>query len=170
MTQHHPDLAAEQAYIDHAYDCLDQSKRAAWKLRDLSADVVRGVREVQHHGTGTEHGWYGFLTSFLPRRYGVATGKVVGRDANTDLAVVRLANGVNHFVGVWRRVGPIVQLMDPSRGRCWVRLDRFESQLYVHRMAMPAELWRAWVEGGEFVAVVRARVRALASSGSTGLS
>ena len=25
MTQHHPDLADEQAYIDHAYDCLDKS-------------------------------------------------------------------------------------------------------------------------------------------------
>ena len=26
MTQHHPDLADEQAYIDHAYDCLEQSR------------------------------------------------------------------------------------------------------------------------------------------------
>src|SRR4051794_3347729 len=36
MTQHHPDLADEQAYIDHAYDCLEQSREAAWRLRDLT--------------------------------------------------------------------------------------------------------------------------------------
>src|SRR3954452_18161953 len=36
MTQHHPDLADEQAYIDHAYDCLEQSRKAAWRLRDLT--------------------------------------------------------------------------------------------------------------------------------------
>ena len=27
MTQQHPDLADEQAYIDHAYDCLEQQPR-----------------------------------------------------------------------------------------------------------------------------------------------
>ena len=36
MTQQHPDLAAEQAYIDHAYECLDRSRTDAWKLRDLT--------------------------------------------------------------------------------------------------------------------------------------
>ena len=36
MTQQHPDLAAEQAYIDHAYDCLERSRTDAWKLRDLT--------------------------------------------------------------------------------------------------------------------------------------
>ena len=28
MTQQHPDLADEQAYIDHAYDCLDTAVEA----------------------------------------------------------------------------------------------------------------------------------------------
>ena len=42
MTQHHPDLADEQAYIDHAYDCLERSREAAWKLRDLNEAVIRG--------------------------------------------------------------------------------------------------------------------------------
>ena len=30
MTQHHPDLADEQAYIDHAYECLDNSREAVY--------------------------------------------------------------------------------------------------------------------------------------------
>lgn len=31
---HHPDLDAEQAYIDHAHECLDASRRAAEAMRD----------------------------------------------------------------------------------------------------------------------------------------
>ena len=31
MTQQHPDLADEQAYIDHAYDCLETSRTAAFR-------------------------------------------------------------------------------------------------------------------------------------------
>ncbi len=36
MTQQHPDIRDEQAYIDHAYACLDQSREDAWKLRGLT--------------------------------------------------------------------------------------------------------------------------------------
>jgi len=37
----HPDLAEEQAYIDHAYECLDRSREEVWRLRDLT-EVGRG--------------------------------------------------------------------------------------------------------------------------------
>src|SRR5438132_11967893 len=33
------------------------------------------------------------------------------------IVVVRFANGLTHFVVVWRRHGPIIQLMDPATGR-----------------------------------------------------
>ncbi len=36
MTSQHPDLAEEQAYVDHAYECLEISKADAWKLRGLT--------------------------------------------------------------------------------------------------------------------------------------
>lgn len=36
MTQQHPDLADEQAYVDRAYDCLEKSRADAWKLRGLT--------------------------------------------------------------------------------------------------------------------------------------
>ncbi len=42
MTQHHPDLADEQAYIDFAYDCLEESRSAAWRMRDLSGEGQMG--------------------------------------------------------------------------------------------------------------------------------
>ena len=45
MTQQHPDLAAEQALVDHAYDCLERSRQDAWKLRDMSEPYhVHGFR------------------------------------------------------------------------------------------------------------------------------
>ncbi len=43
MTQH-PDLVAEQAYIDHAYDCLEQSRVAATRLTSM-VEVGRGGTE-----------------------------------------------------------------------------------------------------------------------------
>ena len=38
------------------------------------------------------------------------------------IAVVRQPSGMTHFVVLWRRVGPYVQVMDPARGRRWVRV------------------------------------------------
>ncbi|MEO6570180.1 MAG: ATP-binding domain-containing protein [Ilumatobacteraceae bacterium] len=47
MTQHHPDLDAEQAYIDLAYDCLEQSKKIAWQLRDLTEPDLGGTFQAR---------------------------------------------------------------------------------------------------------------------------
>jgi DNA helicase IV len=47
MTQQHPDLADEQAYVDHAYECLERSRRAAWKLRDLSEADLGGTFQAR---------------------------------------------------------------------------------------------------------------------------
>jgi DNA helicase IV len=48
MTQQHPDLADEQAYIDHAYECLEQSRSDAWKLRDLSEATLGGTFQARY--------------------------------------------------------------------------------------------------------------------------
>jgi DNA helicase IV len=48
MTQQHPDLAAEQAYIDHAYHCLEQSRTDAWKLRELSEATLGGTFQARY--------------------------------------------------------------------------------------------------------------------------
>jgi DNA helicase IV len=47
MTQQHPDLADEQAYIDHAYECLRVSREAAWRLRDLSEADLGGTFQAR---------------------------------------------------------------------------------------------------------------------------
>jgi DNA helicase IV len=36
MTSQHPDLADEQSYVDHAYECLETSRTDAWKIRGLT--------------------------------------------------------------------------------------------------------------------------------------
>ncbi len=77
------------------------------------------------------------------------------------IAVVVLPTGVTHFVIVWRRHGPFVQLMDPATGRRWVRAARFLSDLYVHRMVVPAEDWRAYAGSEDFLKPLRRRLEAL---------
>jgi DNA helicase IV len=47
MTQHHPDLHDEQAYVDHAYDCLEASRTAAWQLRDLNEADLGGTFQAR---------------------------------------------------------------------------------------------------------------------------
>ncbi len=48
MTQQHPDLPEEQAYIDHAYECLEQSRSDAWKLRELSEATLGGTFQARY--------------------------------------------------------------------------------------------------------------------------
>ena len=48
MTQHHPDLAAEQEFIDFAYRCLEQSKVDAWKMRSLHEGTLGGTFQARY--------------------------------------------------------------------------------------------------------------------------
>ena len=48
MTQQHPDLADEQAYIDHAYLCLDKSRTDAWKLRNIHEGTLGGTVQARY--------------------------------------------------------------------------------------------------------------------------
>ncbi len=48
MTQQHPDLDAEQALVDHAYDCLERSRQDAWKLRDMSEPGLGGTFQARY--------------------------------------------------------------------------------------------------------------------------
>lgn len=48
MTQQHPDLADEQAYIDHAYDCLVASRSAALRIRDMTEADQGGTFQARY--------------------------------------------------------------------------------------------------------------------------
>ena len=47
MTQQHPELDDEQAYVDFAYDCLEATKSSAWRLRDLNEPDLGGTMQAR---------------------------------------------------------------------------------------------------------------------------
>ena len=47
MTHLHPDIADEQAYIEHAYDCLETSRKAAFRIRTLNEASMGGTFQAR---------------------------------------------------------------------------------------------------------------------------
>jgi ATP-binding cassette subfamily B protein len=80
------------------------------------------------------------------------------------IAVVRLPNGFTHFVVVWRRLGPFVQLMDPGSGRRWTTAAQLERELYVHTMTVPADGFREYAGGGAFLGGLRHHLHAIGAA------
>lgn len=80
------------------------------------------------------------------------------------LCVVRLPNGLTHFVVVWGTLHGRVQVMDPASGRRWVSPQRLHDELYIHTHAVPADLWREWAGTDGFLAPLRERIRQLAAT------
>jgi ATP-binding cassette subfamily B protein len=81
------------------------------------------------------------------------------------LVVVRLPNGATHFVVVWRRIGGLLQIMDPGSGRKWVSVSRFQRELYLHTQSIPAEAWLDWTQSHSFRKTIRARMARLGFNG-----
>jgi ABC-type bacteriocin/lantibiotic exporter with double-glycine peptidase domain len=77
------------------------------------------------------------------------------------LVVVRQPNGNTHFVVVWRRYGPWLQVMDPAVGRRWVTQRELLTELYGHVMAVDAETYCSWATSSECLAVLRARLEGM---------
>ena len=83
-------------------------------------------------------------------------------DALPCLLVVRLPNGLPHFSVAWRRIGPRVELMDPTYGRRWPGRDDFLRRCYVHTQEVPAEAWRTWAASDDFLRPLSQRLERLA--------
>lgn len=82
------------------------------------------------------------------------------------ILVVRLPNGFTHFVLIWRRHGPFVQVMDPSVGRRWVRGRRLLEEVYIHSQAIAAEHWRRWAGSDDCRRPLTRRLRDLGLRGA----
>ena len=80
------------------------------------------------------------------------------------IAVTTLPNGLTHFVVVWRARLGFVQIMDPARGRSWMRADRFLSQLYEHQTAVTADDWNDYAHSDEFKASLVERLISIGMS------
>jgi ABC-type bacteriocin/lantibiotic exporter with double-glycine peptidase domain len=77
------------------------------------------------------------------------------------IVVTVLPGGAPHFVLVWSRVGPWLQVMDPSVGRRWIRHEVFVRDLYAYGATIPLEAWNAWARGEAMVGLTRSRLREL---------
>jgi ABC-type bacteriocin/lantibiotic exporter with double-glycine peptidase domain len=77
------------------------------------------------------------------------------------VAVTQMPGGMTHFTVLWRRHGPLVQVMDPGSGRRWVRATSLLDQLFVHRLPIPAAAWREWAASDEGLGALRARLKAV---------
>jgi ATP-binding cassette subfamily B protein len=86
-------------------------------------------------------------------------------EALPAIVVVVLPDGLMHFVVAWRVHGPLVQLMDPARGRRWVRRAAFLRDVYTHTLPLPAEEFRAWAASDEFLDPLGRRLAALGARG-----
>ena len=47
MTEQHPEFAEEQAFIDHAYVCLEESRTDALKMRELTTTGPGGTFQAR---------------------------------------------------------------------------------------------------------------------------
>lgn len=82
------------------------------------------------------------------------------------IVVVRLSNYATHFVVVWRRHGPWLQIMDPAVGRRWTHLADFLRTVHLHKQTVPVEAWREWAASEQFTKALTARLDALAIRGA----
>ena len=82
-------------------------------------------------------------------------------EALPAIVVVRQPSGLMHFVVVWRAHGAWVQVMDPARGRRWVRRETFLRDVHEHTMRIPAESFREWAGSDGFLLPLRRRLARL---------
>ena len=77
------------------------------------------------------------------------------------VAVVTLPDGAFHFILIWRRHGPFFQVMDPARGRRWIRAEALLRELYVHTQVVATAGWADWTASEEFHRPMAGRLRRL---------
>ena len=85
------------------------------------------------------------------------------------IIVVLTAGGRPHFIVLWKRFGPFVQVMDPAAGRLWVRVETLLGNLYQHPTSVPAEGWREWAGSEQAVATLERRLGNLGVIGARAL-
>jgi ABC-type bacteriocin/lantibiotic exporter with double-glycine peptidase domain len=79
-------------------------------------------------------------------------------EALPAIAVVDLPTGMTHFVIVWRKHGPLVQLMDPGVGRRWPSREQFLPTLHAHTQLAPMGVWREWATSEKFLRPLRRKL------------
>lgn len=79
-------------------------------------------------------------------------------DSSPLLVTLDLPEGGTHFAVVWRRIGQRVQLMDPARGRSWMRREALLRQLHRVELPVAADAFRSYAGSAAFIEPLRARL------------
>jgi ATP-binding cassette subfamily B protein len=77
------------------------------------------------------------------------------------IVIVKLPNGLTHFVVVWRRFGSMLQVMDPAVGRRWLSCRQFAGEVYSHTMPVAAADWREFAVSEDFQVGLASRLSGL---------
>src|SRR3954469_527487 len=85
------------------------------------------------------------------------------------IIVTLSAGGRQHFVVLWKRLGPFIQIMDPIVGRRWTRIETIASTFYQHTTSAPAAAWREWAGSAEAMASLERRLRDLGAASASAL-
>jgi len=72
-------------------------------------------------------------------------------EALPAVVLVRRPSGEAHFNVVWRRHGPLIQVMDPAVGRRWIRRSEYIRDLFIHTQQVPASEWVEWAGTEDFL-------------------
>src|SRR5438552_2798683 len=81
--------------------------------------------------------------------------------------VVTRQSSALHFLVAWRCHGPLVQIMDPAKGRRWLRAASVDEEVYLHEHTVPARAWREWAVSDEFLDSLGERLARLGLSRRT---
>lgn len=84
------------------------------------------------------------------------------------LVVTCLPSGLTHFMVVWRTLGPWAQVMDPGRGRRWMKRSTLEQSMYLHENRVDAEDVADWLQSAAFLDPLRLRLDQLLGSAAAG--
>ncbi len=127
MTQNHPDLAAEQDFIDYAYRCLEQSKVDAWRMRGLHEGTLGGTFQARYERDVFDEAVFNRLTQLDLGDAALVFGRIdraddtgaeVGEDGYESFHIGRLAVADEHADPVvvdWR--APVAEPFYRATGR-----------------------------------------------------
>ncbi len=122
----HPDLAAEQAYVDHAYDCLEQARRRALSLRRLGSVGPGGTHQARYESEIAEDAMRARLASLaLPEDAALVFGRIDRIDEEERFYIGRVAvadAGSDPVVVDWR--APVAEPFYRATGRAPMGLAR----------------------------------------------
>ena len=74
------------------------------------------------------------------------------------IIVTLTPGGRTHYVVLWSRFGPFIQVMDPANGRHWTTIRSLASRLYSHTAPTSAAMWREWAATPEAAGALTRRI------------